>query len=77
MVYAFTGNSSEDRMMMIRLWCKDKFGPELWPIHNGVGKWRFGSVTLYGWTFIGFEAEAMLEKFLAVWHDAVWENSQK
>ena len=69
MVDAFTGGCSGDRYMEIIHWCTKKFGPQAWPIHGNPGHWYMGSATVYGYTWIGFETESMMNEFLAEWRE--------
>jgi hypothetical protein len=62
-----TGSPGDERMYEIRAWCRERWGDEAWPSHRRPGRWRVGSVTAYGWTWIGFESAAMLAEFEAVW----------
>jgi hypothetical protein len=34
---------------------------------EGTGRWRRGSVTIYGWTWFGFASEADMQLFQATW----------
>lgn len=67
MVDAYTGSMSEPRDREMCEWCRDKFGDEAWPIHGRPGAWQRGGVTIYGWTWFGFETEEMLRQFIEAW----------
>lgn len=69
MVNAYTGSIADDRDMEIRDWCEQEFGQEAWPIHGKAGNWHRGGATVYGWTWFGFAASEMLERFNARWDD--------
>ncbi len=49
----------------IRDWCYEQYGPEAWPIHGHAGKWHRGGATINGFTWFGFETEAMMNGFKA------------
>ncbi len=70
-VDAYVGRDSKDdrRDRDIRLWCHDRFGKESWPFSDvkRPGAWHFGGATINGWTWIGFDSEAKMLEFLAVW----------
>lgn len=70
MVDAFTGSCSGGRYAEIILWCDRKFGPQAWPIHGKSGDWHMGGATVYGYTWIGFKNESMMNEFLAEWGEA-------
>lgn len=67
MVDAFTGPMSGERDRQMVEWCRDKFGDEAWPVHGRPGAWQRGGVTLYGWTWFGFDTEDKLDAFNARW----------
>lgn len=67
MVQAYTGSWADDRIMEIREWCTDEFGPEAWPIHGKPGRWHSGGATVNGWTWMGFETEEMMHRFIERW----------
>ena len=56
-----------DLEIRISQWCRERFGPEAWPIHGHPGQWHRGSAIIHGWTWMGFATEAMLREFLAEW----------
>jgi hypothetical protein len=66
MVNAYTGDPYIREIKMLR-WCQENFGPEAWPIHGKPGKWYRGGATVNGWTRMGFETEAMMNKFCETW----------
>lgn len=68
-VDCFTGgwHADRDREAGIREWCTSRWGREAWPIHGHPGSWHRGSATVYGWTWMGFETEAMMLEFMAAW----------
>lgn len=72
MVDAFVGSMSGDREHEIRDWCRDEFGDEAWPIHGRPGDWQFGSATIFGWQWMGFRTQEMLDKFIDRWKDDEW-----
>lgn len=63
MVDFYTDNMESDRYWEIRKYLREKFGQECSPIHSIEGDWQFGGATLYGWTWIGFKEEWMMEEF--------------
>lgn len=68
MVDAYTGSiSNEGRYREMMEWCRDEFGPEAWPIHGKPGDWHCGGATVFGWTWMGFAAKDMMEKFIERW----------
>jgi hypothetical protein len=68
MVDAYTGPiSNYGRYAEIMDWCRDKFGPEAWPIHDKAGNWHSGGATVYGATWMGFATEEMMERFCEQW----------
>jgi hypothetical protein len=60
-----TGAGDDRRMDEIRMWCRERWGDEAWPIHGRPGRWYVGGATVFGWTWIGFESAAMLAEFEA------------
>ena len=68
-VNVWTGGFSEEfgREMEIREWCTGRFGPECFVLSRREGKWQRGSVTISGWTWMGFATEAMMNEFIAKW----------
>lgn len=67
MVNAFTGPIVEDRMHEIISWCRERFGPEAWPIHGKPGNWHRGGATVQGWTWFGFATKEAMQQFEAEW----------
>ena len=67
MVDAYTGSISDHRYDEIMDWCRDQFGPEAWPIHGEEGLWHSGSATVYGYTWMGFASEEIMEQFIQRW----------
>lgn len=63
----FTDSINSERYMEIRQWCRETFGAEAWPLHKKPGKWQRGGVTINGWTWIGFESEALMRSFMERW----------
>jgi len=68
---AYTGPTAGDRDDEIYKWCRDKFGPEAWPIHGHPGRWHRGGATVFGWTWMGFATEQMMQQFLDRWPASV------
>ncbi len=66
-VYTGGYSNDQDRELAIREWCREKFGPEAWPIHGKPGTWQRGGATINGWTWMGFQTEAMMMEFLQAW----------
>ena len=66
---AYTGRDSKNdkRGREMRLWCRDRFGPDAWPLHGKFGRWLFGGATVDGWTWVGFDTEAAMSEFRAAW----------
>lgn len=66
---AYVGRDSKDdrRDREMRIWCRDHFGPEAWPLHEKPGRWHFGGATVDGWTWVGFDTEAAMCEFLSAW----------
>ena len=67
MVNARTGSPSDDTFRDIPAWCHRRCGCEAWPIHGLPGSWQFGSATIFGWTFVGFEKENDMAAFCDAW----------
>lgn len=67
MIDVLTGSHGEEKHCDIMRWCLEEFGPEAWPIHGKAGQWHSGSVTINGWTWIGFSTKEQMQKFLARW----------
>lgn len=67
MIDAYTGSCADDRFQEIREWCTAEFGPEAWPIHGKPGRWYSGGATVFGWTWMGFETEEMMRRFIERW----------
>lgn len=68
-VDAYTGSwtSDPERRIAIREWRTDRFGPAAWPIHGRPGRWYEGSVTVHGWTDMGFDTEEAMREFEEAW----------
>lgn len=66
---AYTGSFSEEptRRLEIREWLTERFGAEAWPLHGRPGRWHTGSVTVNGWTWIGFDTEEAMREFEEAW----------
>lgn len=66
---AYVGRESRDdrRDREMRLWCRAELGDEAWPLHGKPGRWHFGGATVDGWTWVGFDSEHHMRKFLAAW----------
>ena len=71
MVNAHTGGSLDDpiREAEIHSWCTERFGPQHNPWSGPPGKWRRGSATICGWTWMGFATEEMMQQFMERWPD--------
>lgn len=54
-----------DRYEEIRRWCNTNLGHESSPIHSQPGQWHFASVTMRGWTWVGFATETIAKRFQA------------
>lgn len=68
MVNAYTGNISNfGRYGEIMDWCRERFGPEAFPIHGKPGDWHSGGATVLGWTWMGFKTKQMMEQFCNAW----------
>lgn len=65
-VSAYTERSDGLRMRDMVVWLLEHFGPEMARWHPA-GMWQRGSVTMYGWTWIGFATEDMMQQFEAAW----------
>lgn len=63
MVDAYTGSRDTGRHHKIMTWCREQFGPEAWPLHGHPGEWHASSVTIHGWTWMGFATQAQLRLF--------------
>ena len=65
----YTGGLSHEfrREMEIREWCEERFGQEAFVIGGRLGSWQRGSVTINGWSWMGFATEAMMSEFLSAW----------
>ena len=76
-VDVWTGGFSNNytREQEIRRWCAERFGPECFVIGGREGKWQRGGATIHGWTWMGFETEAMMNEFLAAWGDKPTEDA--
>ena len=69
MIDAPTGRVESDRFREIMEWCRDRFGPEAWPLHGRPGHWQRGGATINGETWLGFSTEAQMREFVAEWGD--------
>lgn len=70
MVDVYTGQiTNHGRYREIMDWCREKFGPELWPIHGKPGTWQSGGATVYGRTWMGFATKEMMDEFMQQWGD--------
>lgn len=67
MVNVFTGQIGEELDREIRDWCEERWGDEYLPLHGRPGRWQRGGVTLFGWTWFGFETGEMMTEFQARW----------
>ena len=67
MVDAFTSFTNSNRFKEIYRYCCEQFGDEASPIHNKSGNWHIDGTTVYGWTWIGFKTQEMLEQFMVAW----------
>ena len=67
MLDVYTGNIDSERYRTIVMWCRDTFGDEAWPIHGRPGEWQTGTATVFGWTWIGFDSEAKMQRFVEAW----------
>lgn len=68
MLDCFTGSWSDcDRQHEIVTWCTNQFGPQAFVLGGRPGRWQRGSATIFGWTWMGFETEAMMLEFMAAW----------
>lgn len=67
MADVYTGSGEVGRTLDMIHWCRERFGPESYPIHGVEGAWRRGNATIDGWTWYGFKTEEMLQEFLAAW----------
>jgi len=67
MVDWYTGQTADDRDLSMQNWCRQKIGDEAWPLHGKPGRWHRGGVTVHGWTWFGFETQALLDAFTAAW----------
>lgn len=71
MVNAYTDSiANHGRYREIMDWCREKFGPEAWPIHGKPGVWYSGGATVMGWTWMGFATKEMMDQFVEQWGDA-------
>ena len=66
-IYTGGYSNDQDRELEIREWCREKFGPEAWPIHEKPGTWQRGSATIDGWTWMGFATEDQMRQFMDRW----------
>ena len=64
---ALRAEDLDDTFRDIRAWCHRRCGCEAWPIHGLPGSWQFGSATIFGWTFVGFEKENDMAAFCDAW----------
>lgn len=76
-VNVMTGNIEGEDYRRVREWCRDNLGAEAWPIHGRPGCWQFGSATVHGETFIGFETEEMLAQFQRQFGDLIIPDRPK
>ena len=67
MADVYTGSCGGDRERDIRDWCVEHYGEEAFVIGDKPGAWQRGGVTVFGWTWMGFDTEAKLNEFLAAW----------
>lgn len=65
MVNVDTGSPDSDRYREILQWCRENIGPQAHPIHGKDGDWQTGTATVFGWTWMGFATEDLLNRFLA------------
>lgn len=65
MLDVYIGDDERDRT--IKEWCRDEFGPEALPIHGRPGDWQTGHATVFGWGWMGFATEELMQRFLARW----------
>jgi hypothetical protein len=70
-----TDSAGTDRSRDIMDWCRDRWGDECWPIHGRPGRWQRGSATVFGYTWFGFETEAMMNDFAAAWETNAAETA--
>ena len=75
MVDVYTGDVYDGREHKIMSWCRDKFGPEHWPIHGKPGTWHRGGATIHGWTWMGFATKEMMDEFVQQWGDVPKEET--
>ena len=66
-VETWTGGIDNDQSREIMDWCRERWGDGALPIHGRPGRWYRGSATVHGWTFFGFETEAMMREFASEW----------
>ena len=59
--------SNYGRYFEIMEWCRNNFGVESMPIWGKEGNWHSGSATIFGWTWIGFKTEEMMNKYIERW----------
>lgn len=69
MIECYTGNIGGDREALYRAWLYENIGPQAYPIHEKPGEWQFGSVTIFGWTWLGFSTAAQLRQFKEAFPD--------
>lgn len=67
MIDVYTGALDNDRIKEIKDWCREQFGAEALPILDNPGNWQTGTVTLFGWTWMGFATEEQMNKFIERW----------
>lgn len=69
-----TGSVNSETEREITEWCREKFGPDAWPIHGKPGKWQRGSATVHGETFMGFDTAETLAVFMGRFGHLVIED---
>jgi hypothetical protein len=52
-------------------WALEELGEESSPIHDQAGVWRRGNATLFGWTWYGFAAQHLMDKFMRRYPDRI------
>lgn len=61
------GFYTDGRREEIMHWCTEEFGPEAWPIHGKAGNWHSGGAIIFGWQWMGFATEEMMQRFVERW----------
>ncbi|HEY0120630.1 MAG TPA: hypothetical protein VGC14_02525 [Rhizobium sp.] len=68
-----TGSIDSEEYRAMIDWLRDTFGDQAWPIHGRAGQWQTGRATVFGETFIGFQAADGLAAFRAKYGDRIVE----